>query len=90
MEKLLIPTLPIKKWALCIITSSLNGDNYWVFFCNKNSFNSYEEAWKYITENRNWNEGHSHGGINELDDDALNFYNEYFKNIYDKYYGSIT
>lgn len=50
------PTQPVKKWALGLrVSSKLNRSFNYVEFANPNTFDSQEEAQKYIEENPEWN-----------------------------------
>ena len=76
-----IPNLPIKRFTFGLQMMSLAPpNNHWTYFCNPNSFDTFDEARAYMDANRgSWNEdGHPHSGILELTGTELEHYNDFW------------
>lgn len=76
---------PVKPWALGFrVSSTLNKSFNWVEFANANTFDSKEEAEKFMSENLNWNQHrnisnpnvkHKYCGPFKLTDEEVTKYN---------------
>ena len=52
---------PVKRWALGFrVSSKLNKSFNWVEFANPNTFDTKEDAEKYMTETEGWNQHRNH------------------------------
>jgi len=74
---------PVKRWALGIrIASKMNKSFNWIELANSQTFDSKEDAEKFIKENPNWNQhkNHNHPNVRiqcgpfELTDEEIAFY----------------
>lgn len=79
------PNKPVKKFAFGLrVSSKLNRSFNWVEFANPNTFDTKEEAEKFIQDTPNWNKHRNPNnpsvknknvGIFQLTDDELQQYN---------------
>jgi hypothetical protein len=76
-----IPKLPLKRFAFGLQTVGFGTGHVWHYFCNENSFDTEKEAVEFLRNNV-WKQpdSHPHSGVMELNNEEIEFYNDYFTN----------